>query len=142
MENVITVESDSTGRTDRSRRAVRSVKQSGLQAREGFQGMLLNRDTVLTETTPQNFATAQGFHLLTEDDVAANPAIAYNVENFEPTQSFKPTKPYRTRLKWRDQKGNEQSKLLLTKPETVLTLVLRRGRLAACARRPPSLPSC
>jgi hypothetical protein len=89
--------------------------------------VLLNRDTVLTETTPQEFATAQGFRLLTEDNVAANPAIACSVESFEPTQSFKPAKPYRTRLNWRDQEGNEQSKLLLTKPETVLSLVLRRG---------------
>jgi hypothetical protein len=104
--------------------------------------VLLNRDTVLTETTPQDFTAAQGFRLLTEDNVAANPAIAYSVENFEPTQNFKPTKPYRTRLKWRDQEGNEQSKLLRAKPETVLSLVLRRGDAAAptekkAAKRPP-----
>jgi hypothetical protein len=104
--------------------------------------VLLNRDTVLTESPPQEFAAAQGFRLLTEDNVAANPAIAFSVESFEPTQSFKPAKPYRTRLKWRDHEGNEQSKLLLTKPETVLSLVLRRADAAPstdkkAAKRPP-----
>lgn len=88
--------------------------------------VLLSRDTVLTETTPQEFATAHGFRLLTEDNVAANPAIAFSVESFEATESFRPTKPYQTRLKWRDREGNEQSKLLLTKPEAVLALVLRQ----------------
>jgi hypothetical protein len=104
--------------------------------------VLLNRDTVLTETTPQEFAAAQGFRLLSEDNVAANPAIAFSVESFSPSESFKPTKPYQTRLKWRDQEGNEQSKLLLTKPEAVLILVLRRGDAAPstekkAAKRPP-----
>jgi hypothetical protein len=89
--------------------------------------VLLNRDTVLTETAPQEFASAQSFRLLTEDNVAANPAIAFKVESFEPTETFKPTKPYLARLKWRDQEGNEQSKLLLTKPDAVLALVLRRA---------------
>ena len=51
-----------------------------------------------------------------EDNVAANPATVFKVESFEPTENFKPTKPYLTRIKWRDQEGNEQSKLLLTKP--------------------------
>src|ERR1700685_2766319 len=68
--------------------------------------VLRNRDTVLTEVTPQEFAAAQGFRLLTEDNVAANPVIAFSVESFEPTETFKPTKPYLTRLKWRDQEGN------------------------------------
>ena len=103
--------------------------------------VLLNRDTVLTETTPEEFATAHGFRFLTEDNVGANPALAFRVESFEATESFKPTKPYRTRLKWRDQEGDEQSKLLLTTPETVLAVVLRRGEAAAstakkAAKRP------
>ena len=34
-------------------------------------------------------------------------------------------KPYQSRLKWRDQDGEEQSKLLLTKAETVIAVVLR-----------------
>jgi hypothetical protein len=44
--------------------------------------VLLNRDTVLTEVSPQEFAKAQGFRMLTEDNVAANPAIAFSVESF------------------------------------------------------------
>lgn len=93
--------------------------------------VLLNRDTVLTETTPEEFASAQGFRLLTEDNVAVNMAIVFKVESFEPTENFKPAKPYQTRLKWRDQEGNEQSKLLLTKPDAVLALVLRRADAAS-----------
>jgi hypothetical protein len=93
--------------------------------------ILLNRDTVLTELAPQEFSDAQGFRMLAEDDIAANPAISFRVESFEPTESFKPTKPYQTRLKWRDQDDNEQSKLLLSKPETVIALVLRGGAEAA-----------
>jgi hypothetical protein len=103
--------------------------------------VLLNRDTVLTETTPQEFASARGFRLLTEDNVAANPAIAFKVESFEPTETFKPTKPYLTRLKWRDQEGNEQSKLLLTKPDTVLALVLRRAEADSPEKKTAKRPA-
>lgn len=87
--------------------------------------VLLNRDRILTEQTPEAFAEANGFRLLAEDNVAANPAIAFRVESFEPTETFKPAKPYLTRLKWRDQEGREQSKLLLTKPESVIAQVVR-----------------
>lgn len=87
--------------------------------------ILLNRDRILSEQTPETFAEANSFRLLTEDNVAVNPAIAFSVETFTPTDSFKPVKPYLTRLKWRDQKGAEQSKLLLTAPETVIALVVR-----------------
>jgi hypothetical protein len=61
--------------------------------------VLLNRDTVLTDSVPLEFAAAHGFRMLTEDNVAANPSIAFSVESFSPSESFKPTKPYRTRLK-------------------------------------------
>jgi hypothetical protein len=100
--------------------------------------VLLNRDTVLAEITPQEFADAQGFRVLAEDSIAANPAIAFRVESFEPTESFRPAKPYQTRLKWRDQDGNEQSKLLLTKPETVIAVVLRGTAEAASDRSEPT----
>jgi hypothetical protein len=55
--------------------------------------VLLNRETVLTETAPQEFAEAHGFRLLPEDNVATNPAIAFRVENFVPTDDFNPAKP-------------------------------------------------
>lgn len=87
--------------------------------------VLLNRNTVLTEAAPQEFADAHGFRLLAEDDIAVNRGIAFRVETFAPTESFNPQKAYVTRLKWRDPDGNDHSKLLLTKPETVITLVLR-----------------
>jgi hypothetical protein len=87
--------------------------------------VLLNRDTVLAETAPQELAEAHGFRMLAEDSIAVNPAIAFRVESFEPTEQFNPTKDYATRLKWRDRDDNEHSKLLLTKPETVIAVVLR-----------------
>src|ERR1700683_84292 len=82
--------------------------------------VLVNRDTVLTELSPQEFAGLQGFHMLDDDVIAVNPAVAFQVETFTPTESFNPAKAYLTRLKWRDHDGNDQSKLLLTKPEMVI----------------------
>ena len=64
--------------------------------------VLINRDTILTETPPQEFAEAYGFRLLAEDNMAANPAVAFLVESFAPTETFRPDKPFETRLKWRD----------------------------------------
>lgn len=87
--------------------------------------VLLNRETVLTEDTPQLFAEANGFRLLPEDNVATNPMITFRVKRFEPTEDFNPTKPYQTRLMWRDPEGNGRQKLLLTKAEMVIAVALR-----------------
>jgi hypothetical protein len=35
------------------------------------------------------------------------------------------SKPYRSRLLWRDQSGKAQSKLLLTAPEDVIAIAIR-----------------
>ena len=86
--------------------------------------VLLNRDIVLTEQTVQEFATEHELHLFGEDTVAVNRAIPFRVETFEPTESFNPAKPYKTRLKWKDLAGGEQSKLLLTVPDTVIAELL------------------
>jgi hypothetical protein len=104
--------------------------------------VLLNRDTVLAETPPREIAEAYGFRMLVEDNMAVNPAIAFRVESFTPTETFNPTKAYATRLKWRDRDDNEQSKLLVTKPETVIAVVLRGEAVSAAGakgspRRPP-----
>jgi hypothetical protein len=87
--------------------------------------VLLNRESVLTEDAPDAFAQANGFRMLADDGVATNPAIKYKVEMFSPREGFAPAKPFVTRLLWRDQDDNEQSRLLLTKPETVIAVVLR-----------------
>jgi hypothetical protein len=89
--------------------------------------VLLNRDVVLTENSPTEFSEANGFHLLAEDNVAVNPSLAFRVETFAPTENFKPGKAYRTRIKWRDTNGSEQSKLLVMEPETVVAELSRRG---------------
>jgi hypothetical protein len=87
--------------------------------------VLLNRETVLTETSPQEFAETNGFRLLPEDNVATNRAITFRAESFAPTDDFNPAKPYQTRLMWRGPDGNGNSKLLLTKPEMVIAIALR-----------------
>lgn len=87
--------------------------------------VLLNRDSILTEDRPETVGEAQGFRALPEDSVFANPAIHFGVEAFHPAGDFQPTKPYRSRLVWRDLDGNTQSKLLLTKPESVLAIAVR-----------------
>jgi hypothetical protein len=104
--------------------------------------VLLNRDTVLAEIPPQELAEAHGFRTLAEDNMAVNPTIPFRVESFTPTETFNPDKAYATRLKWRDSEGNEYSRLLLTKPETVIAVVLRGGVVSAVnpkgnPRRPP-----
>jgi hypothetical protein len=97
--------------------------------------VLINRDVILTEISPREFAEAYGFRFLAADDVAVNAAIAYSVETFMPSEAFRPEKPYETRLKWRDLDGNEQSKLLVTSPEVVIAEVLR-GEKAPAASTP------
>lgn len=87
--------------------------------------VLLNRDTVLAEMTVKQFTENYGFRLLEQDETAVNPAVAFRVETFVPTETFKPEKAYATRLKWRDAEGDEHSKLLLTSPEAVIAVALR-----------------
>src|SRR5271169_5339623 len=93
--------------------------------------VLIDRYSVLTEETVEAFTEANKFRRLPDDNVATNPAVRFRVETFEPSEGFQPRKPYQSRLKWRDQDGNEQSKLLLTKPETVIAVVLRGEAAAA-----------
>jgi len=106
--------------------------------------VLINRDSVLTEETSQAFAQTHGFRILPDDAVATNPAINFKVETFVSSEGFSSSKPYATRLTWRDQDGNEQSKLLLTKPETVIALALRgetpSGPAEAKAPKRPAQP--
>jgi hypothetical protein len=111
---------------------------------KNFKGrvVLLDRDMVLTEQTPQEFAAEHELHLFTEDSVAVNRVIPYKIETFEPTEDFKPTKPYQTRLKWRDLDGGGQSKLLVTAPETVIAEILNaKVDLPAQSKRPARRPA-
>lgn len=87
--------------------------------------VLLDRDAVLTEQTVAAFAEENGLHLFVADNVAVSRAIVFKIEMFEPTESFKPSKPYKTRLKWSDATGADQSKLLVTEPETVIAEILK-----------------
>jgi hypothetical protein len=104
--------------------------------------VLLDRDVVLSENSPQEFSEANGFHLLAEDNVAVHPSLAFRVETFAPTESFKPGKAYRTRIKWRDTHGNEYSKLLVMEPETVVAELSRRGAdRAVGSKRSPRRPA-
>jgi hypothetical protein len=91
--------------------------------------VLLNRDSVLAEIDSLTFAEQHGFRVLEEDAVASNPALhSFAVEAFQPSADFQPSKPFRSRLVWRDRDGNTQSKLLLSGPETVLASVVRGGQ--------------
>jgi hypothetical protein len=87
--------------------------------------VLLNRVSVLTEDTPSDFAKANEFRFLPEDNVATNPIIPFRVRRFKPTEDFNPGKPFQTQLSWRDQDGNSRRKLLLTNPEMVIAIALR-----------------
>jgi hypothetical protein len=87
--------------------------------------VLLNRDSILSETETRAFAEQHGFRVLPADGVATNPLIHFSVERFEPTPDFQPSKPFISRLLWRDQDGNTQSKLLLMEAEDLIATVVR-----------------
>lgn len=73
--------------------------------------------------------------------MVVNQAIVFRVETFEPTEDFNPAKPYKTRLKWCDLAGNEQSKLLLTEPATLISEMLKsKGETRPTAKRPGRRP--
>lgn len=97
--------------------------------------VMINRDSVLTEQTPEQFAEAHSFRTLQSDQIGTNPSVSFRVETFEPAEGFTPSKPFATRLLWRDRDGNDQSKLLLAAPETVLAVVVR-GEADAQAASP------
>jgi hypothetical protein len=101
--------------------------------------VLLNRDSILTEETPEVFAEANGFRSLAEDGVFTNPEIHFGVEVFHPARDFRPTKPYVSRIVWRDLDGNTQSKLLLTKADDVLAIAVR-GELVSPSDEPDPEP--
>jgi hypothetical protein len=86
--------------------------------------VLIDRQSLLTEETVEALATGHGLRLLMEDQIVINPAIRFNVETFAPTEGFEPTKPFRSRLIWRDLQSDTQSKLLLSAPETVLAIAV------------------
>ncbi len=98
---------------------------TGIETSRKFEARInfLNRDNCLSETTVEAFAGEHKFRVLGEDRVAVNPLVDYRVETFEPSGEFAPTKAFKTRLLWRDHRGNEHSKLLLTPPEAVLAAV-------------------
>jgi hypothetical protein len=113
------------------------------QTSRDFKGrvVMVNRDSVLIEELPQMFADANGFRLLQMDRVATNPAVHFRVETFVPADGFAPSKAYASRLLWTDLDGQEQSKLLLSEPETVLAVAVKgeadpHATVDAPARRP------
>ncbi len=90
--------------------------------------VLINRDSILTEDTVEMFAADKNFKVIPGESVAINPRVRFRIETFTPAEGFTPTKPYRTRLIWRDLDGNDQSKLLLAEPETVLEIATGTAR--------------
>lgn len=97
--------------------------------------VLLNREIVLTEEEPRAFAEARGMRFLDEDNIGINPSVFFKVETFEPTDDFRPEKPFRSRLKWRGIAGKEHSKLLLADPVSLVEFLGARASLDA--KRPP-----
>lgn len=89
--------------------------------------VLLNRDNLLTLETVEAFAKEHGFRVLADDQAAINPSVFFSVESFTAAEGFTPSKPFQTRLRWRDFEGNDQSKLMLTAPEAVLAVLMRNN---------------
>jgi hypothetical protein len=95
-----------------------AAAQTRMQSDRPFQArvVMIDRESVLTEEPLAAFAEKHRFRVLNDDGIATNPAVHFSVEAFEPAEEFKPAKPYRSRLLWRDQDGQMQSKLLLAPP--------------------------
>jgi hypothetical protein len=76
---------------------------SDFKPERDFKGrfVLLNREILLTEQTPEAFAAENDLYFFAEDTVAVNRAIRLRVETFAPTDTFKPSR--RSRPGWRDQ---------------------------------------
>lgn len=87
--------------------------------------VLLDRVSVLSEESPEDLSQSNGFRFVTVDRVGTNPAIAFRLERFTPTETFNPTRPYQSRLLWKDSEGNDRSKLMLAPPEELLATVIR-----------------
>jgi hypothetical protein len=87
--------------------------------------VLLNRDSILSETNPLSFADEHGFRVLTKDGAATNPAVSFSVKRFEPSADFQPSKPFVSRLMWKDGDGNTRSKLMLSEPEDLIAIAVR-----------------
>lgn len=103
--------------------------------------VLIDRESVLAEFEPFAFAEQNGFRMLLEDNAAVSPNVKFWIETFEPAEGFNPTKPYKTRLTWRDG-DNVQSKLLVTAPEIALAVTVRGEVLkpASTSETPPDQP--
>ena len=91
-----------------------------------------DRSSILIEDSVEAFAEVHGFRLLADDGIATNPLIHFSVESFASTEGFKTEKQFQTRLLWKDFDDKQQSKLLLSSPETVLAIAVR-GQAAALA---------
>lgn len=90
--------------------------------------VLLDKTSILFERPPEEIAESNGFRFIVADCVATNPAIRFWVETFEPARAFTPSRPFQSRLLWRDQNGQVQSKLLTATAETVLAVAVRGER--------------
>ena len=108
-----------------------------LQTSRNFQArvVLIDRSNFLVEEAAEQFAEQNGFCLLEADHTALNPQKRFAVETFTPDADFTPRRPYVCRVRWRDDDGNDQSKLLLTAPEEVLTVIARGPAVSTLSER-------
>lgn len=87
--------------------------------------VLRDRISVLSEEAPDALAKTHNFRWIEADGIGVNPLLTFRVELFAPTESFKPSKQFLSRMAWNDEEGNTQSKLMLTAPDALLALVAR-----------------
>lgn len=101
--------------------------------------VFLDRSSVLSEETPEALSDAYGFRMVVADRVDTNPTVSFKVETFEPTENFAPSRPFSSRLCWKDQRGVTQSKLMVSSPESLVAIVVR-GDEASETLQEPTLP--
>lgn len=116
---------------------------TGLETTRKFEARvtLLNRDNLLAEVAMGSFISEHKFRLLELDQVALNPLLDYRVEIFEPRDDFNSSKEFKTRLLWRDQRGNDFSKLLVMAPSDVLAVVMEAETAPPPDAKPGEAPA-
>lgn len=98
-----------------------------LQSKKAFQSriVMIDKRSILSEEPVATFVSEHAFRTIAADGIATNPALTYWIECFEPDDTFRPDKPFQSRLLWRMPNGMAHSKLLLAAPETALAVAVR-----------------
>lgn len=117
--------------------------QSPINSDKPFQTriVLLDRESVLSEDAMDPLAESLSMKVIASERVAISRKLRFTIEGFAPSEGFKPTKDYKSRLVWRDLDGQPQSKLMLSEPDLLLAIAVRGDDQETDQQETPRLPN-